>query len=620
MEKDLVEGTNDITAETGQENQSKKKYLKTLRDRKERRGKGNRERKETNGKNNRWKIFLCVIAAIALCTIVILVKKYMPSNEIMDLSDYYSVPQNEVLVVLNDEISEVRGLYDNNTIYVDYNTVIQYFNKRFFWDSSENILSYATATEIIRTEVGKKEYSVNKSKSSVDYQIIKTNGENIYIALDYVKLFSNIEYQFYPTPNRVVIQCKWGEKFHYHTTEKKSAVRYEPDIKSKILEKVEKGTRLLRLNMDTPIDNGFIQVMTEDGVIGYVKENHVGAAEEKTLENQYKKPVYPHIKKDKIINMVWDQVTNQVANEGVLNRLASTKGVNVISPTWFKITSTKGTISSIASENYVEHAHNAGVEVWALCSDFADDGSSVNMTELLSNTTTRDKLVNELIANVIKYNLDGLNIDFEKITKESAAAYLQFLRELSVRCRNNGIVLSVDSYVPSAYTEYYDRKEQGEIVDYVIVMTYDEHYAGSKESGSVSSIGFVKKAVSDILEMVPADQVIIALPFYTRIWKETNADGETKITSGAYGMSSAQNVLSQNGVTPKWDDTTGQYYGEYKTSDAVYKVWLEEEKSFEQKLKVVFPKDSSEKIAGVAAWKLGLEKPEVWNTIMKYVN
>jgi spore germination protein YaaH len=290
--------------------------------------------------------------------------------------------------------------------------------------------------------------------------------------------------------------------------------------------------------------------------------------------------------------------------------LEQSKGINTISPTWFSVADNQGNITSLASEAYVSRAHNAGVEVWALCDDF---NKEADINELLSYTSRREKLENELIASAFKFDLDGINIDFENITAKSAKHYIQFLRELSIKCRNNGIVLSVDNYVPASYNRFYDLEEQGKVVDYVAIMAYDEHHSNSEESGSVSSIGFFQKAIEDTLKEVGKERVIAGIPFYTRLWTE-KADGS--LTSAAYGMGAIRTLLEENGAKVNWDEETGQNYAEYKTADGVNKVWLEDEKSIERRMKTA----SEAGVAGMAYWKLGMEKANVWNTIQKFIN
>lgn len=580
-----------------------------------------REHRERTHGISKGKIVLLVILLIIFIVMVsVLVKKFSSSNKVMELNEYYKVADDKVMIVLHDTIVETKGLYEDKHIYLPYEVVTDNINKRFYFDSSENTLSFATATEIIRTEVGSTDYYVNRSKTSVGYPIVRTEGENVYLALDFVNQFVDIKYEFFRKPNRVVIDCDWGKTYSYYTVNKATKLRYAQSKKSDILAFLEEKDVLRVISDGEELLEGYVKAMTKDGVVGYVPAKYLSAPYKEKLKGGVKEEAYPHISKDKTINMVWHQVMNTSANNSILNDLAGTKGLNCISPTWFSIADNKGSITSLASEAYVKRAHNAGVEVWALCDDFKAASDEIDLATVLGNTTNRDKLTNALIANAIQYNLDGINIDFEYITAKTADAYLEFLRELSVKCRNNGIILSVDSYVPTEYTAFYDREEQGKIVDYVVVMAYDEHYGGSKESGSVASIGFVEEAVNNIVKMVDPGQVIIGMPFYTRLWKESTADGETKVTSSAHSMNQASNILSQNGVKPVWDKTTGQYYAEYTVGQDVYKMWLEEEKSIEKKLDVIFAERKQGKIAGVSSWKLGLEKSDIWNTILKYVN
>lgn len=580
-----------------------------------------KEQKEKSQGISKGKVMVLVVLFIFFIVIVsVLVKKYSSSNKVMELNEYYKVSDDKVMVVLHDTITEEQGLYEGKQIYLPYEVVTDNISKRFYFDSSENTLSFATDTEIIRTEVGSTDYYVNRSKTSVGYSIVRTEGENVYLALDFVEQLVDVKYEFYEQPNRIVIESNWGETYNYYAVNKATKLRYAQSKKSDILASLEEKDVLRVISDGEELLEGYAKVMTKDGVIGYVPVKNLSEVYEEKLKGGIKEEAYPHISKDKTINMVWHQVTNVTANNSILNDLAGTKGVNCISPTWYSITSNEGTISSLASETYVNRAHSSGVEVWALCDDFKAASGEIDLATVLGNTTNRDKLINALIASAIQYNLDGINIDFEHISANTADAYLEFLRELSVKCRNNGIVLSVDCYVPTEYTVFYDREEQGKVVDYVVVMAYDEHYGGSKESGSVASIGFVEDAVNNIVKMVDPSQVIIGMPFYTRLWKESVVDGETKVTSSAHSMNQASNILSQNGVKPEWDTTTGQYYAEYNVREDVYKIWLEEEKSIEEKLKVIFADRKQGKVAGVASWKLGLEKAEIWNIILKYVN
>lgn len=576
------------------------------------------KRRRVSGRNQAMKAGI-VIGILGIMTVigVLLAKKYMPSNKMEDLNELYQVDEDKIMLILQNNPYEEQGLYLNGRVYIDINTVTKYFNPRMYWDSNENLLIYTTATEVIKAEVGSQDYYINKSKSSVDYQIVKTNGDKAYVALDYVMLYSNLEYEVFENPNRVVFTYKWNEKYEYALANKKTvAVRKSSGIKYPILTKLAKGDKVLFVDLaeGEPDHEQFVKVMTADGIMGYVDRKHLTETKSEVLENDYKEEIYPSISKDYEINLVWHQVAGQGGNEGLLNLLSKTKGVTTVAPTWFTVADENGGLTSYASETYVTRAHNAGVEVWAVCGDV--DAEGISMYELLSHTSRRQKLINNIIANAIKYNLDGINIDFEKITKDAGPHFVQFIRELSVKCRSNGIILSIDNYAPG-YTAYYNRKEQGMVADYVICMAYDEHTSGSEVSGSVASYQFVKDAIENTLKEVPAEKTIIGVPFYTRRWKETVAeDGTLQVTSDAYGMQQAINVLTDYGVEPVWDDVTKQYYGEYENGGSVYKIWLEEDKSIEAKMELI----NEANVAGIAGWKLGLEKSSVWNIIVKYVN
>ncbi len=564
-------------------------------------------------------VSIVMLLLVALGVGAILIKKYSPSREQKALTEYFGVEQGstDVIVVLQDTISETRGKYIDGKYYLNINQVSQVLNERFYWDQYENTLIYTTSTDVIKAAVGETGYSVNQSKTDTDYVIVKVEGSDAYVALDFVKQYSGIKYETFENPYRVVIQYRFGEEEQFVKVEKDTKIRVEPGIKFAWLEELDKEVdgdaklRVLDGGADQGVEKNFLKVISADGVEGYVLKKHVSDVYKEAQTSDFVEEAYPHIQKEGTINMVWHQVTSEYANEELLNLLSSTKGVTTISPTWFTVSNTKGNITSLASETYVQRAHLQGVEVWGLCGDVEDD--SVDMLKLLSHTNSREKLEKEILSAAIKYDLDGINIDFERITQECGVHFIQFIRELGIRCRNNGIVLAIDNYPPTEGTSYYNRREQAKVADYVVTMAYDEHYNGSEESGSVSSIGFVQDAVNNTIAEVPASQTIIALPFYTRLWKEVSGK---KPTSETYSMSNAEACLINNGAKKKWDDAAGQNYGEFKQDGATFKMWLEDEESLKLKLDAA----SEAGVAGYSFWKLGLEKSNVWNTIVKYAN
>jgi len=552
------------------------------------------------------------VLLIAVIAVAYVSKAMSPSREVMKLTDYYPINDAEVLIILQDEIYDKTGRLINDKVYIDYDTVTAYFNHRFYWDNNENILTYTTPDEIIRAKAGNKSYSVIKNiistDTDTDYPIVEVFADKVYISLDFVQKYSDLNYAFYTEPNRVVIEYIWGD-YLYTEVGKETQLRTEPDIKSPILRILPVGTGLMLVDTEDAPQKGFIKVMTEDGIKGYVKQKHTKGSAYKTVTSSYQAPEYTSQKRSKKINLAFHQIFNADAADKLESLIAETKQLNVISPTFFAVSDNEGNIKSIATEEYVAKAKSLGLEVWALVNDFDEN---VNMYEILSHTSSRETLINNLIENALTYKLNGLNIDFEYITSDTGPHYIQFLRELSVKCRNNGIVLSVDNYVPAPYRKYYDLKEQGIIVDYVVIMAYDEYHAGSDVAGPVASIGFVKDAINNCIEMVPKEKIIVGIPFYTRLWKET-AEGD--VSSEALAMTPALKLITDNALSAEWDDALGYNYVEYNKDNVTYKMWLEDEKSIEEKMKLIYEAD----VAGVASWKLGLEKSSIWNIIERYL-
>ena len=561
-----------------------------------------------------------VFAAIALIIVVVLfmvlgniIEKYTPSKETKDLSEYYGLTSDtDVALICNNEVIDTKGKLVNGEVYLSYETVRNYLNARFYWDPNENILRYTTANDLISVNAESSDYTVNKDTQSFGQTIVKADASTAYIAIDFVKQYSDFQYNYYTNPNRVVLTNAWGD-YTIASAKQKTEIRYQGGIKSPILTEADKNTELTILE---PGDT-WTKVATNDGYIGYIKSNKLGTTSTTTISSDYVAEEFSHITKDYKINMAWHQVTNQTANSRVSQVLSTVSGVNVISPTWFYLNDDQGGIASLASYDYVNYCHSKGIEVWGLVSNL--ENSEVDNAKVLNTTSTRDNLENQIIAAAIQYDLDGINLDFESLKSKVGDGFIEFVRELSLKCANNDLVLSVDNYTPSSYTNnLYQRAEQARFADYVILMAYDEHYDGSDE-GSVASLSFVKDGVEQTLKDVPAEQLILGIPFYTRVWAltqdETAENGYT-LSSEAVGMSEVDSRLATNGVDTKWLDDCGQYYAEYQKDGVTYKIWIEDQNSIEEKLKVY----QENNLAGVSFWKLGFEKSSIWDTVKKYVN
>lgn len=534
-----------------------------------------------------------------------LYEKYSYSDEVADLNAYFGVNgAEEVAIVLNDEIVEEKGRMENGHCYLSLDTVHTYLNDRFYVDYNEGLLLYTLPEETVRTVVGEQ--------LAEGYAAAISVGDEVYLALEYVKQYSDFSYTLYAEPARVVLTTLWEERSAAEVT-KNSAVRIRGGVKSEILTEVAPGDKLVVLEEMEEWDC----VRTEDGYIGYIEKKHMSevASETPVKDTGYVEPDYYGNVREHKINMVWHQVTSDAANSTIYSMIEGVTGVNVLSPTWFFLYDNSGLVESIANKSYVDWAHQNGYEVWALIDDFthsADNG--VVTKEVLSYTSKRQMLIESVIGEVLACGIDGINVDFEKVSEDAGEDFIQFIRELSVECRKNGIVLSVDNYVPQNFNAHYHWKEQGVMADYVVIMGYDEHWAGCDEAGSVASINYVENGISRMVQEVPSNKVINAVPLYTRIW--TTA-GDGGVSSQAVGIQTASNYLIKNNVAYSWDEETCQNYVAFENSDGIVQVWLEDEQSLAAKISIMKKYD----LGGISAWKLGFDegRKNIWSVIAGFL-
>lgn len=536
-------------------------------------------------------VLVILVAILGIVTHVVM--KYIPSSEKMDLNEYYGeMADGEIALVIGTEKLEERGLVVGDRVYLPLDVVNTYLNQRYYWDSANQQILYATPSEL-----------TSESASSEAGDKVWVKDDKVYLNLTYVQEYTDLDAYITKDPYRIAIQYKF-KNVKTVTVKKNTSIRYRGGIKSAILTSVKKGTKLRLIEEMENWD----QVATDDGYIGYIDKKKVGEAEKTKFERSFNREQYSYLTMDSKVNMVWHQVTSTDANAYFADATANMTGVNVISPTWFYLTDTSGNIASIASADYVSQAHEKGLQVWGLIDNFTQE---VSTTETLSSTAARQNIISQLIQAAQDVGMDGINVDFESLSEDVGTHFLEFLRELSIECHKNNLVLSVDNPVPEDFTSHYDRAEQGRVVDYVIIMGYDEHYVGS-DAGSVASLPWVEQGIQDTLKEVPAKRVINAIPFYTRLWRTTGGN----VTSEAIGMDQAQQTIAENNVETYWDKTTSQNYGKYDIDNSTYQIWIEDAQSVAEKVKLVSKYD----LAGVSAWKLGFENSGIWKVISDNLN
>ena len=539
-------------------------------------------------------LFIFILAGGGLG--VLFARKYMPSNELADKSRIFGIKDGQVALILDNQVQEEKGIYEGGQVYLPVDWVNEHLNQRFYWDEGEKLLVYALPDSIVYAD---------ESAQGEKGPLFKVTQDGMYLSLGVVVNYTDIRTQAFATSQikRVFIDTSW-QPYDTAVLKKTGQVRVRGGVKSQIITEAAAGETVDVLETMEK----WSRVRTSDGYIGYVENRKLEAGEQVAPVSTFEAPVYTSISMDGKVRLGFHQVTRPEGNNTLESYVSNARGMNVIVPTWFNVVSGDGTYTSLASRDYVDKAHDMGLKVWAMVENVSTEESvkNLNTKTLMSSTSTRKKLIEKLMNEADTYGFDGFNLDFESLKAEAGPHYVQFIREMSVACRNKGLVLSVDNYVPSSYTAFYNRREQGIVADYVIVMGYDEHYAGG-EAGSVSSIPYVREGIENTLKEVPKEKVINAVPFYTRVWTVN----EGKTSSKAYGISDARQWVEENQVELSWDKLLGQYYGETVSGSGQQYIWMEEEDSMKLKIDLIKEFD----LAGVACWKLGFEPADIWDIV-----
>lgn len=550
-------------------------------------------------------VIVCVLIVLVAVSGVIslVIHRYTPTKERQDPETYFHTDgKNQAAIVINDRVLKKCGLYRDGEIYIPYDEMEASLDTNFYYEESSGEILLTTAKETLTLKADDPLVTVASGAPAA----IRSEEGSLYLALEFVKDNAECTCEIYDDPPRAVLRTAWDGVRQVKVKEN-TQIRVKGGIKSRILTDVKAGDVLTYV--EDVVD--WSRVVTKDGYVGYIENDKLGSKSAdtwSTADNVYNFPTVA--KQDKKINLAWHQVTAPEQNQALSASVGAAAGLNTVSPTWFSIKDENGTISSLADKAYVDTAHGKGIAVWGLIDNF---GKNIRTGEVLKEQSRRAYIISQLLAYADMSGMDGINVDFEQLDETDIPQFLQFLRELTQAAHRKNLVISVDNPVVQNYNMYYRRAAQGRIADYIIVMGYDEHYSGSEEAGSVASLSFVKNGFSDTLKEVPKEKVIGGIPFYTRLWTEKFSADLPE--SEVYGMDGADAYLAAHGMTKTWDDATGQYTASREDKTARYSIWLEEERSIEEKMKVISKLD----LAGSAAWKLGFERSSVWAIINQYL-
>lgn len=464
-----------------------------------------------------------------------------------------------------------------------------------------------TSKELVHLKMDHKDAKVNNRPIKLLFAPITDNGVQ-YLPISLLKQLYGLEWKEDKVTGAVLLM-KAGEKIQSAKITGDSAdtvpLRRENSIHSPILKDVQQGT-IVRV-IETG-DGDWIHIQTEDGYTGYISKEDVVITDSKTIPEVKELPDTARQKWDsKKVNLTWEAVYQKPADPKVLGNLP---GVNVVSPTWFQIMDDSGNVQSKADDVYVAWAHKNHMQVWALFSNAFDADRT---TKALSTFENRLRSIIQILHYAKLYQLDGLNIDFENVHTKDGENVTQFVRELMPLAKEQGLIISIDVTPKSnseMWSKFLDRESLGELVDYIMLMAYDEHWAASPVAGSVASLPWSRAAVKRLLDedRVPPEKLILSVPLYTRVWSEEIKDGKTKVSSKAIGMKKAQEILKKFKLTPVLDEDSGQNYVEYQEEGINKKIWLEDSHSIKQRVELARELN----LAGVASWTRGLGAPEAW--------
>ncbi len=575
-----------------------------------------------------WTLFGAALALILVTLLsVLLYRKYAPSTKRVDIREYYTdlmkqtiaseaelaaqqgiepeeadeslLQDGEMAVILQDHALSRRALWLNDTLYLDYEVMRKDFYSRFYWDETNKMMLFTTADDTWEIPLGSRTYRAGGAELTASHPVVVMHEGRLYFDTDFLQPYVNMEFTCSAEAFHVMINYQWGSILAADV-KKGCVMRLGPSIKQPIVTDLEKGS-MLRI-LDEEAGEGWQKAVTEDGFIGYVRSKDLEKEQERELTREYEPIVIPDQCLDEKVGLVWHMITHASENASFEEAVQDMSGVNVISPTWLRLADNEGNVTSIADAEYVEKAHRTGLQVWALVDNFSDATTS---SIILASTQVRKTLVSNLVGACLEAGVDGLNLDLEYISYDMGYDYVQFVRELSVACRKNDLILSVDIPVPMPFNQYFDRAELGAFADYVIIMGYDEHYYGS-EIGTSASLSFEENGITGTLESVPARKIISGIPFFNRLWY-TYPDGS--VTSEEISMARAQRYLEEYQLTPDWDNENQQNYIAWENEEgALCQLWLEDARSIGLKANLAAQYD----LGGAAAWMLTQETDDVW--------
>lgn len=480
-----------------------------------------------------------------------------------------------------------------------------------FYEESTQSVIVTTQDKVIRLRTSQLTGLVNEKPFTLRFAVEK-DGETVLVPVEPLKDFYRLDILESPDTGAVILHkagdvIEWGKAVedakHPNRTR---PLRTKPTIKAAIYADVKQAEQVMIWGEE----NGWYRVQLQNGTVGYMKKEDIVTDQQETIPVPEQKEFVPWSPASGKINLTWQQVYNKNPDTG---KIGPMPGLNVISPQWFTLADGEGNIKNMADASFVKWAHGQNYQIWALFSNGFDPKLT---NDALSTYDRRIKIVKQLLSYAQMYHIQGINIDFENVYLKDKANMVQFVRELTPFLHEQGLAVSIDVTVKDGsetYSRFLDRKAIGEVVDYMIVMAYDEHWASSPKAGSVASLPWVEKGVAQILQEdhVPPSKLLLGIPLYTRIWTEQIKDGKPNVTSKVLGMEAVQKLIQDKQLTPAFDPETGQNFVQFSEDNKTNKIWIEDEASIISRINLV----KKYGLAGAASWSRNFEKQGIWTVI-----
>ena len=546
-----------------------------------------------------------LLLGIGLLVSLLLYIQYGPKYRQVNPLEYFDeFNKDQINLVIDDRRYPINHeiLEKNNEIYLSTQLIRQEIDDRLYYDKVEKILTLTTLQDVIRIPLNSNVgTNLKGEKITLEAPIIEEN-ETAYVPSSLVKKYYPVGIQYGKTKEIVSID-HLDRPIIIGELKRSELLRTFPNNQSVITERVKRKEKVIVYEEN----NKYLKVKTESGIIGYLKKSSLKKDFEEIYQPLKKETPLNDLRLTEPIQMVWDQMGVEVGKtvwQDDKYKVLEGK-INVISPTWFEFMDKDGTLLSKANLGYVKEAHQRGIQVWPI---LAQSFTKPELTkEILTSTTKRQYVIDQILNYAKDYELDGINVDIENVQEDFQDEWVQFMRELYPQANQLGIRVSVDVYVPSEWSKHYQRSKISEVVDYFMVMAYDQYWSGSEEAGPVSSLVWTEEKIQENLKEVPKEKLVLGIPTYVRHWAETANGLETR----SYSMNYTQKRIAEWGAAITKDETTGLNYVEHKTKDKTYKIWIEDRNSIQERMRLI----DKYQLAGFSFWKLGLESEDIWQEV-----